>query len=318
MSAFQVLMTFFAKDLRMTEGKFRSVVMQQGASGVERKCWRPRIHKQQVHVVQDVRYPDTEDEWGNLRNIIHEAEGGFGLPRLLEEDVNIDDVMKALRTSVDLARAFQLQSPPDPAARGGDGGFGGQGGAQGKGQVAYAGQHFPPPAYVHPPHMDAYNGYNAVDAKHAEEVNSGERGRKADEFRIQPVMQTIELHVDSSTFKTTTATLLSVEDTMFSSMIEKNPTSDAFFVDRSPEMFSFVLEYLREKRYRQLQEISDDVDIDVTWLPTDPMDLEKLKREARFFHMDELEALVEARRVKAEGTVGTVGVVGATETGCIS
>ena len=310
MSPYTVLVGYFAKDWRMPEGKFRSVVMQQGGPGVERKTWRPRVHKQQVHVIQGVRYPGNTTEWDVLRSILDEATDGsmMGLPRLLEGDADVDTVMQAAQRAVAVAREFRLLAPEERPGivNGGVGGV--VGGGVGAGRQGYGAE--PVFGYM-PPDAPPVNSYDDV------EVDSGELQQKNDMARDRPVQVAVELNVDNTTFKTTTATLLAVDNTFFSVMVENNPKSTKFFVDRSPQLFPFVLEYLREKRFRrQLRELEavgmtaeererqeeamesmESLELlELLPLPTAPVQLQRHKREAKYFGVEGLEGPADAKR----------------------
>jgi hypothetical protein len=304
MSAYQTLMQFFIKEAKMTDGKFRALVMQQGGNGVERKSWRPRIHKHQVHVIQDARYPRSEEEWRILRDVVVDAQGTFGVPRLLDEDVDVDEVMDALRGAVEKAREFVLEKPANDKGFGGGGGGGGFGGGGGY-RVRPDGLKVPRDDGVNY-QEERYFGNDLGDHAMNEVCDDADSVEECVDDAERPSnnlrLKHIELHVDSQTFRTTSATLMSVQGSFFYDMLSKYPTADTFFVDRTPKVFEYVLEYLREKRFDAQQEgRGDPVEgVQALPLPTDPTDLERLRREARYFRLPELVELVELQKSKQQ------------------
>ena len=102
--------------------------------------------------------------------------------------------------------------------------------------------------------------------------------------RPKPSRMTIYLFVGGQEFATTRATLGSVPNSFFSRLgklgPEENPDQicDQYFIDRSPEMFSYILEYLRARRYGESCGKA---------LPAERKALEHLLREAVFYELEE-------------------------------
>eukprot|EP01006_Ploeotia_vitrea_P044056 TRINITY_DN66801_c2_g2_i1.p1 TRINITY_DN66801_c2_g2~~TRINITY_DN66801_c2_g2_i1.p1 ORF type:complete len:316 (+),score=30.70 TRINITY_DN66801_c2_g2_i1:77-1024(+) len=101
----------------------------------------------------------------------------------------------------------------------------------------------------------------------------------------------ISLDIGGTTFNTTAETLLKHEDTFFSAMLRWKPAKDngQYFIDRSPDAFPLVLEYLRTGQVRtagmtplQREMLKSDIDfyqitsfpsfVSIRWNPDDVKD----------------------------------------------
>ncbi len=147
-----------------------------------------------MNVMQEVRYPAGPHEWARMREVLMSARDGFGAGdiRLLEDDIDVDHIMVAVKEAAQKARDFKT----------------------------------------------------VYDDKLKERTD--QPGGKQDENRtgltvvehagVQSVVpRNVELHVDSKTFVTTTATLLaSPEGCWFRHMISSFPSAQEFYIDRSP------------------------------------------------------------------------------------
>lgn len=102
--------------------------------------------------------------------------------------------------------------------------------------------------------------------------------------RPKPSRMTINLFVGGQEFSTTLATLKSVPNSFFSRLAnigskeKPDERCEEFFIDRSPEMFSYILEYLRARRYGEAYGKA---------LPAERKPLEHLLREAVFYDLEE-------------------------------
>jgi hypothetical protein len=56
--------------------------------------------------MQEVRYPTSEQEWAGLREVLMSAQDGFGSSniRLLDDDIDVDHVMAAVKEAAQKAR----------------------------------------------------------------------------------------------------------------------------------------------------------------------------------------------------------------------
>lgn len=271
MSPFTALVDHFPKQMRMPEGSFRVIVNAQfsdNQGNETKKCWRPRIHGAQVNVMQEVRYPTSEQEWAGLREVLMSAQDGFGSSniRLLDDDIDVDHVMAAVKEAAQKARDFKaiyddkLRESMDPAR---------------SARLGFKQDQAPAPM----------NRTEMIGLEHADD----------DEEGLQNIVpRNIELHVDSKVFVTTTATLLaSPEGCWFRHMISSFPNAQEFYVDRSPAVFEWVLEYLRELRYMNADD--DRAGVTSLPLPSETLALLQLRRECDFYGLPELHALVENR-----------------------
>jgi hypothetical protein len=104
----------------------------------------------------------------------------------------------------------------------------------------------------------------------------------------------VTLNVGGKSFSTTLATLTAVEGSYLWKLAHKVRTSNAseYFLDRSGEVFSSVLDYLRCQRYNE-----DPKSI----LPEDTGALKLLKREAAFYKLPGLEKTVADALAAAAG-----------------
>eukprot|EP00889_Picochlorum_renovo_P002420 jgi/Picre1/29450/NNA_004838.t1 len=93
------------------------------------------------------------------------------------------------------------------------------------------------------------------------------------------------LVVGGKEFTTTIGTLNSVSESFFSKLIRFSDGASEFFVDRSPLMFDFILDYLRAVRYAEPTECFP--------LPDGIHELKLLRRESIFYKIPELTFLVE-------------------------
>jgi len=95
----------------------------------------------------------------------------------------------------------------------------------------------------------------------------------------------VTLNVGGKTFSTTLATLTAVEGSYLWKLAHKVRSTNAseYFLDRSGEVFSCVLDYLRSQRYNE-----DPKSI----LPEDNSALKLLKREAAFYKLPGLEKTI--------------------------
>jgi len=90
------------------------------------------------------------------------------------------------------------------------------------------------------------------------------------------------LVVGGERFTTAMETLQIIPDSFFTKLVENvseeqlNDGCGEFFIDRSPEMFPYILEYLRSQRYGEQSQLS---------LPAEKKDLEQLLREASFYDL---------------------------------
>jgi len=95
------------------------------------------------------------------------------------------------------------------------------------------------------------------------------------------------LIVGGKEFTTTMATLHCVDGSFFSKLVECSDGASEFFVDRSPLMFGFILDYLRAARYQEaLEEFP---------LPDSLHELQLLRRESKFYRIPILTFLVEEK-----------------------
>jgi len=86
----------------------------------------------------------------------------------------------------------------------------------------------------------------------------------------------VAINAGGQIFNTSEKTLMSIPDTFFSTLLSQPPQDGIYFIDRNPSLFEDILDYLRDGQIS---------------LPTDKKDLEKLKREAQFFKLVQLEEL---------------------------
>jgi len=96
----------------------------------------------------------------------------------------------------------------------------------------------------------------------------------------------VKINVGGHLFMTTRDTLLQFPNSMLATMINGRWETDldgAFFVDRSPRLFEYILEYLRT---RHLPPIPVEIGVQV------------LAREARFYLLEEVAGLIEAKKYR--------------------
>lgn len=86
----------------------------------------------------------------------------------------------------------------------------------------------------------------------------------------------IAINAGGQLFHTTEKTLSSIPDTYFFTLLSKPPPDGVYFIDRNASLFEDILDYLRDGQI---------------CLPTEKKELEKLKREAQFFKLVQLEDL---------------------------
>ncbi|CAE7217987.1 ravA [Symbiodinium natans] len=94
----------------------------------------------------------------------------------------------------------------------------------------------------------------------------------------------VRLNVGGREYITSTSTLQKVGDSMLARMIQSSIPSatqnGAYFIDRDPDLFAYILEYLRDGAVE---------------LPSSSEPLRRLEREASFFMLPGLESLVRSR-----------------------
>ena len=239
-----------------------------------KQIWRPRIHGLQVNVLQDVRYPTGAHEWDRLRELLVSAQDGFGAGniRLLDEDIDIDRIMAAVKESVQKAREIKTyydEKLKELRER--------MGLPVGRQEETRTG---------------------AAHLEHAGPEGAGLQNAGQEGAGLQNVVprnvDVLQLHVDSKTFVTTRATLLaSPKGSWFCHMISSFPDAHEFYVDRSPAVFEWVLEYLRELRYMTAND--DRASVASLPLPTEALALHQLRRECDFYGLPELLELVESK-----------------------
>ena len=56
--------------------------------------------------MQEVRYPNRDAEWARLKEVLMSAQDGFGAGsvRLLDDDIDVDHVMAAMKNAAQKAR----------------------------------------------------------------------------------------------------------------------------------------------------------------------------------------------------------------------
>lgn len=91
----------------------------------------------------------------------------------------------------------------------------------------------------------------------------------------------ISLNVGGANFSTTVPTLAAVETSFFAKLALKaqSRSKSDFFIDRSGDLFHFVLDHLRSQRYGDAE----------SSLPTDAASLELLAREAAYYNLPALQ-----------------------------
>ena len=249
-----------------------------------KQIWRPRIHGLQVNVLQDVRYPTGAHEWDRLRELLVSAQDGFGAGniRLLDEDIDIDRIMAAVKESVQKAR--EIKTYYDEKLKELRERMGLPVGRQEETRTGAA-------------HLE-HAGPEGAGLQNAGPEGAGLQNAGQEGAGLQNVVprnvDVLQLHVDSKTFVTTRATLLaSPKGSWFCHMISSFPDAHEFYVDRSPAVFEWVLEYLRELRYMTAND--DRASMASLPLPTEALALHQLRRECDFYGLPELLELVESK-----------------------
>lgn len=102
----------------------------------------------------------------------------------------------------------------------------------------------------------------------------------------------IRLNVGGTRFEATVATLTRVKPTYFSTMFSSNsgvePNRDGeYVIDRDPDHFKLILNYLRGNEDTALDDIREE--------PWSRRDLRKLKDEVKFYGVESLINAVEER-----------------------
>jgi len=86
----------------------------------------------------------------------------------------------------------------------------------------------------------------------------------------------VAINAGGQIFHTTEKTLSTIPDTFFSTLLSHPPQDGIYFIDRNATLFEDILDYLRDGQI---------------CIPTEKKELEKLKREAQFFKLVQLEEL---------------------------
>jgi len=91
-----------------------------------------------------------------------------------------------------------------------------------------------------------------------------------------PSPDVVIINIGGQIFHTNEKTLTSIPNTYFTTLLSQPPQNGIYFIDRNPSIFEDILDYLRDGEI---------------YLPPEKKLLEKLKREAQFFKLVQLEEM---------------------------
>jgi len=86
----------------------------------------------------------------------------------------------------------------------------------------------------------------------------------------------VVINAGGQIFHTNEKTLTSIPNTYFTNLLSTPSEDGIYFIDRNSSIFEDILDYLRDGEI---------------FIPTDKKELEKLKREAKFFKLVQLEEM---------------------------
>lgn len=284
---FRLIQQSLRKEFRVNAEKFWGLVKKvHGGEDPSKEIWRPRFQGSQLKCLGVVRYPRTGKEWDRLsaalRTIgpalvprvkpaafVHEIRSfvdNFGNLWRSERrhkykrhrEIELDPSTVRIVEDRLLETEFQSEPRPDHVLQ--------------MGTMTTAQE------------IDMNTHTYQVQGTH---LQSGEQTSQTEsqDTGIDKVIALVV--VGGKEFTTTIATLHSVPGSFFSKLIKFCDGASEFFVDRSPQMFEYVLGYLRATRYNEPLEHCP--------LPDSIPELKLLWRESIFYRLPDLAFLVEER-----------------------
>lgn len=287
---FPLIRQFLKDDYRVNAEKFWGIVKKAyNEDDVSKEIWRPRFQGSQLKCLGTVRYPRTAEEWERL----HAALAAMS-PALVPL-VNPDQVASRIKSfvhdfgqiwrserrfkykrqrEVDPVTAVDQRLPDDEL------------------QSVPRPGHGPTRGQLLPEAAPLLDNTNQQQIDHNIRITEAEQFLSQSGEPSQTDSQTLDkgkviatLVVGGKEFTTTIGTLNSVSGSFFSKLIRFSDGASEFFVDRSPLMFDFILDYLRAVRYAEPTECFP--------LPDGIHELKLLRRESIFYKIPELTFLVE-------------------------
>ena len=274
-------------EFRVTAEKFWGSVRSAGLDSAK-EIWRPRFQGSQIKCLGTVRYPRTEKEWANL----HAALLSIG-PFLLPQG-HPQHLFEKIQSFVSALGSLWKSDRRSRGKRQWDAGDGGSDGPN-KRIIVRDNQRLTLPPNQHAGQntdqtLGKINSFDGLE-QIAEECN-GTRMQSESEFPSDYDDQPLEegkiialLMVGGKEFTTTIGTLTSIAGSFFSKLIKSTNGASEFFIDRSPNMFEYILGYLRTARYKEpIQSLP---------LPNKIEELELLHRDCMFYKLPDLAVMVE-------------------------
>lgn len=287
---FPLIRQFLKDDYRVNAEKFWGIVKKaHNEDDVSKEIWRPRFQGSQLKCLGTVRYPRTAEEWDRLSAALAAMSPAL-VPQAKPDELamgiksfvdNFGHIWRSERrykykrqrevdpgTAVDQRlREEEIQSAPIP------------------GHGAPRARRLQDPTPLLENISQHPNGQNIINAQAEQMLSESGEPSQTDSQNVDKGKVIATLVVGGKEFTTTIGTLNSVSGSFFAKLIKFSDGASEFFVDRSPVMFDFILDYLRAMRYAEPTEFFP--------LPERIHELKLLRRESIFYKIPELTLLVE-------------------------
>lgn len=272
---FPLIQQSLREEYHVTMDKFWGLVRKVHAGNdASKEIWRPRFQGYQLKCLGIARYPQTATEWDRLEVVV----AGIGpalIPRVKPADLvrQIRLFIKAFGNLWRLERRHKYKRHREPDVNPANAGFLEERQLEDEFQCNLRS------------HLVQTND-KQLDRVEQAHSHSGEQTSQM-ERTLDKSKLIATLIVGGKEFTTTMATLHCVDGSFFSKLVECSDGASEFFVDRSPLMFGFILDYLRAARYQEaLEEFP---------LPDSLHELQLLRRESKFYRIPILTFLVEEK-----------------------
>ena len=283
---FPLIQESLREEYKVSGDKFWGLVKKvHGSDDASKEIWRPRFQGYQLKCLGSVRYPQTVSEWHNFEAAMAQ------IGSALKPEASPPDFVRQIQAFVEDFGEIWRSERRHKYKRN----------RETEGDLATVGrvveerplegefQSHHRPTYFQARGNAANNNdaeilLDQIDPIHSRsgEQTSQNEGQTLDKDKV-----IAELTVGGKVFTTTMATLHSVPGSFFSKLIKFSDGASEFFVDRSPLMFDFILDYLRATRYNEPLENFP--------LPDGIHELKLLRRESVFYRLPVLAFLVEER-----------------------